>query len=1369
MTSRILTRAMAAAVSLAVIGSGLVSAGAASAADRPADGLIGEYVFSQATGASVANSATGAGAVGAATVVNGSDANWTGDSLAFAGGGKTSGANWVRLPNDILAGETSATVTTEVSIDASMKSTFNFLWNIGNDAPTSYFFASVRDAARTAITTSSNAGEINARGGNLEAGRWYSLTSVIDGAAGTISFYVDGEKVGEAATTLTPASIADQSLNAIGRSPWPDPFFKGEVSTFRVYDRALSADEVADVSETDAAIHADEMSAAAQALLDGLELADQTVDGNYVALPTAGGRVSWTTSDPSIVSADGRVTQPSEADGPATVTATATSSVRGVTASTSITITVVPTSDQERVDAAAAGYALPPVVASGTVLPAPAEGTEVTLQNAQGIAVDADGTVTAAGDATAPVTGTVDAIVSASGFPGTTVQKRFTLTVLPAAGTQQLLSYHRTPTTENEANNADVALSMHLALKDPAATDWTPLNENYGIFFPKTSVTPPADGTSDAILRSLVNPSVFMLADGTYGVIATRTARGGASDGTQTSRVLIATSDDLLDYDEVGLLDVGETNGVNAPHAVWDSAAEHYLIAWTDDSGTAKYTTMTDLTGTGTRGAVVAGDVAESGAVETAAGIPDYVAGRTVPVDAATVTALEERFGRIANTGYQPFDDVALDEDGDVAALELPTSVDLDYSDGSTGSLPVASWDTSGVDASTPGTYTVTGTVKQTDYPIPFADERADPSVYKYDWNGTMKYLMIATNDLYGSNVEQQGAAKMPIRIADSITGLSDAAGATEIDLLKRGDTDAQGNVMTGCFWAPEYHEIDGRLSILFMPCYGSNPDMWSGRASIMQLKQDASGADLDPAVPANWTKPEKVLRADGSDLNQIAGISLDMTFFQDEKGQAYYIWQHLGALFIAKVDPAAPTRLTSEPVRILVPEYAWDNTIAEGPNVINHDGVLQLLYSGSTVGNTYTTGLATADASGDTDLTSPEAWTKLDYPIQKSGIYDGAWQLGTGHGMWSEDEDGNLIYVFHARTDNNGLSGRDMFVRRVHWSAEGLPVLDMEREEELVSPTVTLDVVVSGGEPEPSVTVDRLAGADRYEVAINTSKAGFPEGSDTVYVASGAVFPDALSAAPAATVAGAPILLTTTADLPSSVAAEIERLGATDIVIVGGPSTVSAKVADSLAKLGSVTRIGGADRFEASRNIAKAAFPEGADIAVLADGSKFPDALSAGAALDGAGPVILVNGALPTLDAATKKLLTDLGVTEIAIAGGEASVTAGIQTDAAAIADTTRLGGADRYEASRTINAAFFDTADHVLLATGLKFSDALAGSAYAPTIDAPLFTVKGDCIPAETLAQIEELGATKVTLLGGTATLSEAVQNLTACGPQS
>jgi putative cell wall-binding protein len=306
-----------------------------------------------------------------------------------------------------------------------------------------------------------------------------------------------------------------------------------------------------------------------------------------------------------------------------------------------------------------------------------------------------------------------------------------------------------------------------------------------------------------------------------------------------------------------------------------------------------------------------------------------------------------------------------------------------------------------------------------------------------------------------------------------------------------------------------------------------------------------------------------------------------------------------------------------------------------------------------------------------------------------------------------------------------------------------------------------TLPVVPAGTAP----AVDRIGGADRFEVSVNTSKAGWPDGSDTVYVASGATFPDALSAAPAATVAGAPILLTGSSSLPVSVKAEIARLGAEDIVIVGGPNTISAAVESELKALGTVTRIGGADRFEASRNIAEHAFPDGADVAVLATGLTFPDALSAGAAVAGRGPVILVDGGASHLDAATKSLLTGLGVDEIAVAGGTVSVSAGIQSDAEKIAATVRLGGADRFEASRVITAHFVTSADRVLLATGSNFPDALSGSAFGPRIDAPLFTVQGTCIPAETLAQITALGASRVTLLGGPLTLSPAVEHLEAC----
>ncbi|MDQ0574107.1 family 43 glycosylhydrolase [Agromyces albus] len=332
-----------------------ISASVASGAEAPAaaptasssaptDGLIGQYLFTQGAGTTVANSATGPGAVGDATVVNGTDDLWNGDSLSFIGGDKSSPtANWVELPDDILAGKESASITTEVQIDASMKSNFNFLWNIGNDANTTYYFSSVRDEPRTAITVTSGGGEFNARAtAGLDAGRWYNLTSVIDGDAGTISFYIDGKLITTTPTTLTPASIEDQSLNAIGRSPWPDPFFKGEVAAFRVYDRALTASEISDVSDADAVAHADEFGPAAQAIADSIT--PVTVATTNPALPDYNGTVTWASNLPELtIGDDGRLASaivPKAGEPDVKGTLTATASVRGVTATKTVDVTI---------------------------------------------------------------------------------------------------------------------------------------------------------------------------------------------------------------------------------------------------------------------------------------------------------------------------------------------------------------------------------------------------------------------------------------------------------------------------------------------------------------------------------------------------------------------------------------------------------------------------------------------------------------------------------------------------------------------------------------------------------------------------------------------------------------------------------------------------------------------------------------------------------------------------------------------------------------------------------------------------------------------------------------------------------------------
>lgn len=1075
---RVSSRTRKTATALAVIGAMVFGLGATSAsAAAPEDGLIAEYVFDAASGSSVPNSASGS-ALGAATVRNVQAADWTGSSLTLRGGAKTGTGNWVELPQNILAGKTSATVTAEVKASAAMLTGFHFLWNVGSDSSaTEYFFASLNcGSGRSPLVGIKSGGVeqlVQSGSCGVTANQWVNVTSVIDGTAGTASLYINGVRTAHGTVGFTPANIVDQSLNTIGRAPWPDPLFQGAISSFRVYDRALTGAEVAAVSNEDAQSHAAELQAQAQAIIDALNLADRQTSTD-IDLPTSNGRVTWASSNPEVVSTTGAVTAPLAGEQAIPVELTATAVVRGVTATKTITLTVLPSTEtaQQRADRLAQRFVIPSVVRSGAALPAAPEGTTIAVTDVVGaveVGDDIVSTGAAAVDAEIEVTVT-DVATSATSV------RTFAVRVLPATA-PELLAYHRTPTSVSEANNADVALSVHLALDEDGA--WSPLNENYGIFFPKTSTAPPANGTTESILRSLRNPHIFYLADGDFGIVATRTARGGASDGTQSNRLLFARSADLLSYQEVGLVDVGVTSGVNEPAVVFDTASDRYVVTWTSDAGAPMYTTFGDLADPATRGSVLRGSVTATAGV-AAAGIPNYASGNAVAVTRQVADALEVRFGRVVNTGIAVLDDIEV-EAGESIADALPERAELAYSDGSSDTRAIA-WDEASVAAVTaggPGTYEVTGTVKQPEYATPFADERADPSIFRFDWNGDEKFLMIATEDLNLNPIDPANGPHMPIRIADRIEDLSDDAirsgRNTEIDLLRAGDTDADGAVMTGCFWAPEFHVIDGRLSILFMPCYnGSNgrPDMWTGRASIIQLQQDAQGNDLNPAVPANWTKPQKVVRADGSILNPVQSISLDMTYFQDS-GQSYYSWQMLGSIFIAKMDPANPTRLTSAPVRILAPEYAWDNTIAEGPNVHVRDGKLYLIYSGSTVGDTYTTGLATATAGEGVDLTSPAAWTKLNYPIQKSGLFNGQWQLGTGHGMWSFDEDDNLLYVFHARTDNNGKTGRDTFVRRVHFAADGLPIFDMESDEEVAPGNRQVSVTVTvAGDPEPALDV---------------------------------------------------------------------------------------------------------------------------------------------------------------------------------------------------------------------------------------------------------------------------------------------------------
>ena len=87
----------------------------------------------------------------------------------------------------------------------------------------------------------------------------------------------------------------------------------------------------------------------------------------------------------------------------------------------------------------------------------------------------------------------------------------------------------------------------------------------------------------DITLKSLKNPYLFRLADGRFALAATRTARGGEPDGSERSAFLLAVSDDLTSFTQLGLVMLRTGGGVNRPSVAFDADASRYVISWTSN------------------------------------------------------------------------------------------------------------------------------------------------------------------------------------------------------------------------------------------------------------------------------------------------------------------------------------------------------------------------------------------------------------------------------------------------------------------------------------------------------------------------------------------------------------------------------------------------------------------------------------------------------------------------------------------------------------------------------------------------------------------------------------------------------------------
>ena len=347
--------------------------------------------------------------------------------------------------------------------------------------------------------------------------------------------------------------------------------------------------------------------------------------------------------------------------------------------------------------------------------------------------------------------------------------------------------------------------------------------------------------------------------------------------------------------------------------------------------------------------------------------------------------------------------------------------------------------------------------------------------------------------------------------------------------------------------------------------------------------------------------------------------------------------------------------------------------------------------------------------------------------------------------------------------TDRTTNTSRDTTISTEATTIKTVPTeaIITNKTEASETPTESTTITTQVTESDEAVeNIVRIAGVDRISTAVAVSKKGWKT-SEYVILANAFSYPDALSGATLSKKLDAPIMLADRDSISNGVVAEIERLGAKKVIILGGTAAISDNVENDLSSKGVlVARLFGDNRNGTAAAIAEELCYNSSDV-YLVSNANFADALSVSsvAAISG-NPILYVNpdGSIPD---ETMKAIGELKCSKAYVIGGPAAIGENVShyLNNSGIA-SERVYGDDRYATSLKICDRFKDklSFEKVSLATGKNFPDALAGAAFAAKNNMPVILV-GDAVGNELSKMLTENNVAGIYAFGGTSALSEEV----------
>lgn len=327
------------------------------------------------------------------------------------------------------------------------------------------------------------------------------------------------------------------------------------------------------------------------------------------------------------------------------------------------------------------------------------------------------------------------------------------------------------------------------------------------------------------------------------------------------------------------------------------------------------------------------------------------------------------------------------------------------------------------------------------------------------------------------------------------------------------------------------------------------------------------------------------------------------------------------------------------------------------------------------------------------------------------------------------------------------------------------------------------------------AVSTRRLAGPDRYATAAAIAQATWPARGDErraykAVVARGDAFPDALAGVNVVGVQDGPVLLTPFADAPQATLDTIRELDAELVTILGETDVVSARVEQQVNDVligHDASRTAGRDRYETAARAYTSTYDcysripaqvDGSKTAFLTSGLQFADAVAAGPIAFGEDVPLLLT-APDRLPLSTQEALAyegdgpegsgcgDRQIEQVVIVGGEAVVSPDVAQQLVDLGYAVRrVSGRDRQETAVRLfefaEAEFAWEMDHVNLARGDGFADAIAGGPHAGKEQAPvLLTVGVDDLGPVTREFLRSRAQTisSIDVFGDATAISDAV----------